>query len=96
VAELTYTDRVSRQQRQMRQMMGHLNVDPHVAVCVDGGLAWYKAQTKCIFCASTKSCADWLSASEPGYRLSGFCPNAAFLQDGLSEILRWRGIVPTD
>jgi hypothetical protein len=53
MAELAYSDRVHHQQQQMRQMMmGRLNVDPHVAAGVDGGLAWYEAQTKCIFCAS--------------------------------------------
>jgi hypothetical protein len=94
--ELAYSDRIHRQQEQMRQMMGRLNVDPHVAVSVDGGLAWYEAQTKCIFCASTSPCRDWLAAREPRYGPRRFCPNALFFQDCHSEILRCRGIVPTD
>ena len=96
MAELAYSDRVRRQQKRMREMMGRLNVDPDVAAGVDGGLAWYEAQTKCIFCASPSSCADWLAASEPGRGLRRFCPNALFFQDCHAEIQRYRGIVPTD
>jgi hypothetical protein len=94
--EFAYSDRVHRQQKQMRQMMGCLNVDPRVAMGIDGGLAWYEAQTKCIFCASLSFCRDWLAAPEPEHGLGSFCPNARFFQDCHSQILRHRGIVPTD
>ena len=94
--EFAYSDRIQRQQKQMRQMMGRLNVDARVAMGIDGGLAWYEAQTKCIFCACVSVCRDWLAATKPGHGPRSFCPNALFFQDCHSEIPRHRGIVSTD
>jgi hypothetical protein len=96
MAELSYGVRVRRQHELMDRMMGRLNVDSAFASRVDGGLAWYEARAKCIFCSSAPQCREWLAASTPSQGPHGFCPNTEFFRDCFSEILRYRGRVPTD
>lgn len=94
--DLSYSQRVLRQAELMDRMMGRLRVSRPFASGIDGGLAWYEACTKCIFCTNAKQCCDWLEGSE---RLTGpaeFCPNTEFFQGCFSEIFRCRGVVPTD
>jgi hypothetical protein len=93
---LSYGEQVRRQGDLMHKMMRRLNVDAAFASSVDGGLAWYQARTKCLFCSSAPQCSEWLAASEPPGSSRSFCPNADFFQDCHSEILRCRGRVPTD
>jgi hypothetical protein len=94
--ELSYSQRVCRQDELMRRMMRRLNVDPAFACGVDGGLAWHRARTKCIFCSSVRECRDWLAAANARRGPREFCPNADFFQDCFSEVLRCRGLVATD
>jgi hypothetical protein len=94
--DLCYSQRVLRQTGLMDQMMERLHVDPAFAAGVDGGLAWHEARTKCIFCSKVKRCHVWLEGSQPSPSPEAFCPNTQFFRDCSSEILRYRGVVPTD
>jgi hypothetical protein len=80
----------------MDRMMERLRVSRSFAAGIDGGLAWHEASAKCIFCPNGQQCRDWLEAFEPLRGPAEFCPNMAFFQDCLSEILRHRAVVPTD
>ncbi len=94
--DLCYGQRALRQGELMDQMMERLRVNPAFAAGRDGGLAWYEARTKCIFCPNAQRCCDWLEDSEPLPGPAEFCPNTEFFQDCFSEILRYRAVVPTD
>ena len=94
--DLPYSQRVRRQLELMDRMMERLNVDEAFAAGVDGGLALHQARTKCIFCRDEPRCGDWLATAQPMSGPGDFCPNMEFFQDCLSEILRYRAIVPTD
>jgi hypothetical protein len=54
--DLGYSQRVLRQTRLMNHMMERHHVNPAYAAGVDGGLAWYEARTKCIFCPNSQQC----------------------------------------
>ena len=62
--DLCYSQRVLRQTGLMDHMMERLHVNPAFAASVDGGLAWYEARTKCIFCPNAQRCHDWLEGAE--------------------------------
>ena len=94
--DLCYSQRVRRQTELMDHMMQRLRVNPALAAGMDGGLGWYEAQTKCIFCPNVRRCCDWLEGSEPLPGPAEFCPNTAFFQGCFSEGLRYRAVVPTD
>jgi Family of unknown function (DUF6455) len=94
--DLCYSRRVLRQTGLMDHMMERLRVNPVFAAGIDGGLAWHEARTKCIFCPNVERCHDWLEGSEPLPSPGAFCPNTEFFRDCYSEILRHRGVVPTD
>jgi hypothetical protein len=91
-----YSERVDRQAKLMDQMVERLHVNPTFAASVDGGLAWYEARTKCIFCSNDEQCRVWLERPEGLAGAVEFCPNSEFFQNCFSEILRYRAIVPTD
>lgn len=59
----------------MMRMMDCMAVDWKMAAAIDGGLAWYAARTKCIFCRHEVECRRWLEEPEA---FPGFCPNAKF------------------
>ena len=94
--DLCYSARVDHQAELMDQMMERLRVNPAFAASIDGGLAWYQARTKCIFCPNVQRCCAWLEGSEPLPGPAVFCPNTEFFQNSLSEILTYRAVVPTD
>jgi hypothetical protein len=96
MGDLCYSQRVHRQAELMDHMMERLGVSPSFAAGIDGGLAWYEARTKCIFCSNVQRCSDWLEGSEPLPGPAEFCPNTEFFRDCFSEILRYRAVVPTD
>jgi hypothetical protein len=97
MGDLCYSQRVLHQAGLMDHMMQHLRVNQAFAAGVDGGLAWHEARAKCIFCPNAERCRDWLEGPEPSAdRPAEFCPNTEFFRDCFSEILRLRGIVPTD
>ena len=70
----------SRHPDLMERMMQHMSVSPLAAARVDGGMAWYEARTKCIFCRRENECADWLEGSEGIGNPRQFCPNVQFFQ----------------
>jgi len=59
----------------MVRMMDRMAVDWKMAAAIDGGLAWYAARTKCIFCRHEAECRRWLEGPEA---FPEFCPNAKF------------------
>jgi len=60
--------------------MQRMRVSPLTAARVDGGMAWYEARTKCIFCRRENECADWLEGSEGIGNPRQFCPNVEFFE----------------
>ena len=60
----------------MDRMMERAGVNPAEAACVDGGLAWLEASTKCIFCRHVGKCGNWLEGSDTRTTPADFCPNA--------------------
>ena len=73
-------DRRSRHPNLMERMMQRMRVSPLTAARVDGGMAWYAARTKCIFCRHEKECALWLDGPENTGEPNQFCPNVGFLR----------------
>jgi hypothetical protein len=63
----------------MDRMMDRVGVAPAEAACVDGGLAWLEARTKCIFCRHVGECYSWLEGSDTRTTPADFCPNTEFL-----------------
>jgi len=61
----------------MVRMMDRMAVDWKMAAAIDGGLAWYAARTKCIFCRHEAECRRWLEGPEA---FPEFCPNAKFFR----------------
>jgi hypothetical protein len=61
----------------MVRMMDHMAANWKTAALIDGGLAWYAARTKCIFCRHEAECRSWLDGPEA---LPEFCPNAKFFR----------------
>lgn len=59
----------------MVRMMDRMAVNWKMAAAIDGGLAWYAARTKCIFCRHEAECRSSLEGPEA---LPQFCPNAEF------------------
>ena len=92
----SYSEHLRNQADLMRRMMERLNVDLTSAMAVDGGLAWYEAQTKCIFCPSVRHCSDWLAASPIRPGGNQFCPNAGFFAHCLGGVRSSRCIVPAN
>jgi hypothetical protein len=67
-------DRNSPHPELMERMMARIAVKSITAARVDGGMAWYEARTKCIFCRHEQECRDWLQGSQ-GSSSPKFCPN---------------------
>lgn len=80
----------------MDRMIERLGVNPAAAARVDRGMAWYEARTRCIACRTERECRSWLERSPESAGEPDFCPNAEFFRSCLSQILRHRGIAPTD
>jgi len=70
----------------MDRMMSRVGVDVADATRQDGGLAWYEARAKCIFCRNAQRCFDWLQEVEPIGAAAEFCPNTNFFRSCSSEI----------
>lgn len=89
-------DRVLSQAELMDRMIERVGVNPAVVARLDHGTAWYAARTRCIECRHVRECRAWVDGSTPGTPPPDFCPNAALFRACQSEVLRDRGIVPTD
>jgi len=64
----------------MDRMMERVGVAPVEVMCVDGGLAWLEARTKCIFCPRVGECCSWLEGYNTRTTPSDFCPNTTFFE----------------
>ena len=64
----------------MDRMMERVGVNPAEAACVDGGLAWLEARTKCIFCRHIGECCNWLEGSDTRTTPTDFCPTSEFFR----------------
>lgn len=60
----------------MARMMERIGVEPSDVVCIDGGLAWLEARTRCLFCCHLGTCCDWLVDSDARTTPQEFCANA--------------------
>jgi hypothetical protein len=89
-------ERVFAQAELMDRMIERVGVNPAVVARLDRGMTWYAARTRCIECAHARECRAWVDGSEPTAAPPEFCPNAALFASCRSEVLRERGIVPTD
>ena len=89
-------ERIFRQAERMDRMMQRVGVNPATAARADRGTAWYEARTRCIACGNERQCRIRLEGALPSAVQPEFCPNAEFFRSCLSQILRHRGIVPTD
>jgi hypothetical protein len=78
---MSFSKRVEEQPRLMKEMIERFGVDREALAAVDGGLAWFAACTKCIFCPEPKLCAQWLDDPSPPLRPADFCPNTDLFQD---------------
>ena len=79
----------------MDRMMERVGVAPGEAACVDGGLAWLEARTKCIFCRQVGECCGWLEGHDIRATPADFCPNSAFFES-CTERSSARGDVSAD
>ncbi len=73
--QLSMLDQSSPAPELMVRIMDRMGVNWKMAGRIDGGLAWYAARTKCIFCRLEGECRSWLDDPEA---LPEFCPNAKF------------------
>ena len=73
-------DQDARHPDLMERMMQRMSVDRFTAARVDGGMAWYEARTKCIFCRRENECVHWLEALDNTSNPRQFCPNVAFFR----------------
>jgi hypothetical protein len=73
-------DQNARHPDLMERMMQHMSVDRLAAARVDGGMAWYEARTKCIFCRRENECVHWLEGLEGTGDPRQFCPNVEFFR----------------
>jgi len=62
------------------KLMERAGVNRAEAACVDGGLAWLEASTKCSFCRHVGKCCNWLEGSDTRTTPADFCPNAEFFR----------------
>jgi Family of unknown function (DUF6455) len=74
---LSMLDQSSPAPELMVRMMDSMAVNWKTAARIDGGLAWYAARAKCIFCSHELECRSWLDGREA---LPEFCPNAKFFR----------------
>ena len=89
-------DHVLAQADLMDRMIERVGVNPAVVARLDRGMTWYAARTRCVECNHSRECRAWVNGSAPGTSPPGFCPNAALFQSCQSEVVRDRGLVPTD
>ncbi|KAB2943627.1 MAG: DUF6455 family protein [Hyphomicrobium sp.] len=75
--QLSLLDQNSPAPELMMRMMDRMAVNWKMAERVDGGLAWYAARSKCIFCRHERECRSWLEHPEA---LPEFCLNAKFFR----------------
>jgi hypothetical protein len=75
--------RAARQSRLMGVMMEHLGIDPAAAAL--RGRAFDAATRRCLWCAASGQCGQWLESADARDRAPAFCPNAAFFNETCSR-----------
>jgi hypothetical protein len=75
-----YMQRLESHEDQMRKMMSARGVQEDEAVSSDGGLGWFSARTRCIFCKRVDQCANWMSGKDATLSPEDFCPNLKFFE----------------
>lgn len=87
-------NRVLAQAEQMDMMMAAIGADPLLAIRRDHGSSWYEARTRCIDCAVSRQCRDWLEDVDrvAAKDAPAFCPNHDFFLDCRHQ---GRGALPT-
>lgn len=68
--------RASRQSRLMGAMMDRLGIDPAAAAL--RGRAFDAAMRRCLWCAASGRCGQWLGTADRQDPAPAFCPNVAF------------------
>ncbi len=74
---LSMLDQSSPAPELMVRMMDQMAVNWTMAARMDGGLAWYAARSKCVFCRHEADCRTWLESPDA---IPTFCPNAKFFR----------------
>ena len=73
----------------MARMIERVGVEPNDVACIDGGLAWLEASTKCAFCRHVDECCDWLAGSSTIRTPFEFCANAKLFRScGARHLLK--------
>jgi Family of unknown function (DUF6455) len=89
-------DHVLAQADLMDRMIDRVGVNPAVVARLDRGMTWYAARTRCIECSHSRECRAWVDGTAAGTAPPDFCPNGKLFESCQSEVLRDRGLVPTD
>lgn len=89
-------DHVLAQADLMDRMIDRVGVNPAVVARLDRGMTWYAARTRCIECSHSRECRAWVDGTAAGTAPPDFCPNGRLFESCQSEVLRDRGLVPTD
>jgi len=89
-------DHVLSQADLMDRMIDRVGVNPAVVARLDRGMTWYAARTRCIECSHSRECRTWVDGTAAGTAPPDFCPNGRLFESCQSEVLRDRGLVPTD
>ena len=77
VAMIGLGRRAEQHARLLGEMMDRVGVDVGAAAAEGHALAI--AARRCMFCASTAECEDWLHSTQRAESPPAFCPNKAFL-----------------
>jgi hypothetical protein len=75
---LPMLDRVERQEQRLDEMMKALGADALRLARREGGEAYARSRTLCLFCKSSNVCRQWLD-SDNREAVPSFCPNLALL-----------------
>lgn len=77
IGNLSLLDQGSPAPELMVRMMDEMAVNWKTAARIDGGLAWYAARSKCVFCRHEADCRSWLESADA---MPAFCPNVKFFR----------------
>lgn len=81
----SYCQRLDEQPKLMSEMLVRIGLDEARVLEVDGGLAWFSACTKCVFCPEPQRCVNWLNGSSEADSPANFCPNSALFTQCLAD-----------
>jgi hypothetical protein len=79
-----FFERFSGHSALMSGMMKRTGANCAAIQKLDGGLAWWAAEAKCIFCPDIEACKAWLAQDMPASDPKAFCPNVALFRSSNS------------